>query len=128
MPKFDNIPKKKSVFKANHLEPGGFQMDFILLPIGYSYNSEWIKARRGDTLRFHDGGEYRIHSVRMVKVKGGLADLLSRIRYGISIDGCIQRWRDNAKLEGNSRNAVSGDECLWVIYEKAEVRHDGTSL
>lgn len=118
MPKFDSVPIKKKVFKAKHLEPGEFQLGYILLPIGYSYNSEWAKAKKGDIIRFHDGGSYKIRNIRYVKVRGGLADLLSRIRYGVSIDGCIQRWKANAKLEGNASWAVSNEECLWVVYEK----------
>jgi len=120
MPKFDSIPTRKKVYKASHLEPGEFQMGYILLPVGYSYNADWMNAKKGDFIRLHDGGMYRIHCIRMVKVHGGLADLLSRIRYGISIAGCIQRWKANARLEGHKSAAVSSDECLWVIYEKAE--------
>ena len=118
MPKLDELPKKAKVFNAKHLEPGDFQMNYILLPIGYSYNAEWISAKKGDFVRLHGGGKYKIRSVRIVKVKGGLAELLSQIRYGISIAGCIQRWKENARLEGNARAAVSDDECLWVVYEK----------
>ena len=119
MPKLDSIPRKARVFKANHLEPGDFQMNYILLPIGFAYNSEWVSAKSGDKIRLFDGGTYRISYVRVIKVKGGLAEILSRMRYGISISGCIKRWKDNAKLEGNSRDAVSSSECLWVVYEKA---------
>ena len=118
MSKFDKVPVKKKIFKAQHLEPGAFFMDYILLPIGFAYNAEWMKAKKGDRLRFHDGGLYRIRSVRIVKVHGGLADILSRMRYGITIRGCMQRWKMNAKLEGHTSKAVSEDECLWVVYEK----------
>ncbi len=118
MAKFDSIPSRKRVLKVNHLEPGAFQMDYILLPIGYAYNSEWVTAKKGDVVRMHDGADHVVYSVRMVKVKGGLADLLSRLRYGISIAGCMQRWKDNARLEGHTKDAISSDECLWVVYEK----------
>lgn len=118
MPKFDSVPNKKKTFNARHLEPGEFQLDYILLPYGYSYNAEWAKAKKGDLIRFYEGGLFRIYSVRAIKMKGGLAELLSRIRYGISIYGCLQRWKENAKLEGNASTAVSTTECLWVIYEK----------
>lgn len=106
------------MFRANHLEPGDFQRDFILLPIGYSYNAEWATAKKGDVIRFHGGESHRIVSVRMVKKRGGLAELLSLIRYGISFAGCVQRWRDNAKLEGHGPGAISEDECIFVVYEK----------
>lgn len=119
MPKLDEYPKKNRVFKAKHLEPGDYQMGYILLPIGYSYNSEWMTAKKGDFIMFHGGGKHKIRVVRIVKVKGGLAELLSQIRYGITIAGCIQRWKENARLEGNAPAAVSSDECLWVVYEKA---------
>lgn len=122
MPKFDKVPSRKKVFKARHLEPGDFQLGYILLPVGYSYNSEWLLAKKGDIIQFHDGGSYRILCVRIVKVRGGLADMLSRIRYGITIMGCISRWKDNAKLEGHSRSAIDETECLWVIYEKEDER------
>ena len=123
--RFDNPPIKKKTFKVKHAEPGDFCMDYILLPIGYSYNSEWVSAKKGDRIRLHDGGIYTIYCVRMVKVKGGLADMLSRLRYGITIAGCIQRWKMNAKLEGHTSDAVSSEECLWVMYEKSATGEEG---
>lgn len=120
MPRFEETPSKKRVLRAKHLEPGEFQLDYILLPIGYAYNSEWVTAKKGEKVSFFDGGTYRIYAVRRVRVKGGLAEVLSRMRYGISIAGCIQRWKDNARMEGHAPAAVSSEECLWVIYEKAE--------
>lgn len=118
MSKFDRVPSRKKVYKVMHFEPLDYQKDFILLPIGYSYNSEWRGAKKGDYIRFHDGGTYRIFSVRIVKAHGGLADLLSRIRYGITFAGCVQSWKMNARLEGHSGSAVSNSECLWIVYEK----------
>ena len=120
MARFDKVPTRKKVFKANHLNPGDMVLDFIILPIGYSYNSEWRKAKRGDIIRMHDGTEYKIYCVRIVKVRGGLAGLLCRMRYGFTLRGCMQRWKYNARLEGNAGSAVSDDECLWVVYEKGE--------
>ena len=129
MVKFDSIPTRRKTFKAKHSEPGDFRLDYILLPIGYSYNSEWITAKKGDKIRLHNGGTYVIQFVRIVKVKGGLADILSRMRYGITIAGCIQRWKINAKLEGHTSDAVSSDECLWVVYEKdSEEEYGGRSV
>lgn len=125
MRKFDKVPAKKKVYKAMHLDPGEFCMNYILLPVGYSYNSEWLSAKKGDKIRMHDGAEYRIFCVRLIKVRGGLADILSRMRYGITIAGCFQRWKMNARLGGNASSAISTDECLWVIYEKDSDTVDG---
>lgn len=120
MAKFEKEPKKAKIFKAQHSEPGDFQLDYILLPIGYVYNKEWLDAKRGDSIRLFNGGTYKIFSVRKISMVAGAADILSRIRYGITIKGCLARWQQNAKLEGHSPDAVSERECLWVIYEKGE--------
>ena len=121
MKKFDKLPTRKKVFRANHLGPGDFALDYILLPIGYSYNSDWLRAKRGDFIRMHDGMDHKLFCVRIIKVRGGLADLLCRMRYGITFRGCMQRWKRNVQLEGHATTAISEDECLWIVYEKGEV-------
>lgn len=120
MVKFETEPKKNRVFKAQHSENGGFVLDYILLPIGYVYNKEWLEAKRGDSIRLFNGGTYKIYAVRKIALARGAADILSRMRYGISIKGCLARWKQNARLEGHAASAVSERECLWVIYEKNE--------
>lgn len=119
MAKFETEPKRKKSFNAQHSEPGRFMLDYILLPIGYVYNNEWLGAKKGDRIRLFNGGIYKIYSVRKISTRGA-ADILSRMRYGITIKGCITRWKQNARLEGHSGSAVSETECLWVVYEKNE--------
>lgn len=120
MVKSETTRGRKKIFRPQHLEPGDFYLDYILLPVGYSYNAEWLKAKRGDLMRIPDGGLYRIFAVRTIKLGSAAADILSRMRYGITIKGCLQRWKMNAKLAGHYSTAVSSEECLWVIYEKED--------
>ena len=117
----EQTKRKPKIFRAKHDRPGDFQLDYILLPVGYSYNAEWLEAKKGDILRLWDGSEYRIFSVRKLDLKKAInADILCRMRYGITIKRALQIWQRNAKLEGHGAKAVSIDECLWVIYEQDE--------
>jgi len=98
------------------MEPGALHMDYIVLPVGYVYNADIAKAKKGDTLRLGDGHSHEIFSVQKVPINKPIADLLCRIRYGITLKGCLMRWKMNAKLEGHSQNAISDDECLLVTF------------
>lgn len=110
----------KKTFKINHTEPGEFRLGYILLPVGYSYNAAIAQAKKGDTLRLFDGGEYPILVVRKMKMKDPNTDILCRMRYGITLKGALMRWKNNARLEGHGSQVVSEDECLWIIYADRE--------
>lgn len=115
-----NTTRQKKTFKIAHMDPGVFHLDYIVLPVGYSYNAEIANAKKGDVLRLADGGEYPIFSVRRIRADKPEADILCRIRYGVTLKGAMMRWKMNAKLEGHGAKAVSEDECLWVIFERNE--------
>lgn len=100
-----------------HAEPGDIRLGFVLLPVGYSYNTQIAEAKKGDILRFVDGNDYHIFSVLRLKTASAIAKQLCLIRYGITLEGAIMRWRNNARLEGHGMNVVSNDECLLVTYE-----------
>lgn len=102
------------------MDPGVFHLDFILLPVGYSYNSEIADAKRGDVLRLADGGSHTIEFVKRIPLNKSFADMLCRIRYGITLKGAVSRWKMNARLEGHSEKAISLDECLWVVFKLDE--------
>ena len=121
MANFEKDSKQKRTFKVQHAEPGRFRLDYILLPIGFSYNREYLKAKRGDILQLFDGGAYRIDSVRVISLRTAEADLLARMRYGVTIKGVLMRWQDNARLEGHLPSVVSTDECLWIVYERGSI-------
>ena len=114
---FEEAKRRSKTFKAKHAEPGSFKKDYILLPVGYSYNSEWISAKKGDSLKLWEGGVHTIYAVRPLKLNKPEADILSRMRYGIPIKRCLEVWKSNARLEGHSSSAVSTEECLWIIYD-----------
>lgn len=109
--------RKPKIFRAKHSEPGDFRLGYILLPCGYAYNADYSNAKKGDILRLFNGGDYRIFSVKKLKISSIECDILCRMRYGITIKGALSRWQMNAKLEGHGMRAVSEDECLWVVYE-----------
>ena len=108
------IPKK---IRLAHSEPGDIRLGFILLPVGYAYNTDIATAKKDDIIRFVDGGDYKVFNVLKLKLKSPIAKTLCLIRYGITMDGALMRWRNNAKLEGHGINVVSDDECLLVTYE-----------
>lgn len=100
-----------------HAEPGDIRLGFILLPVGYSYNTQIAEAKKDDILRFVDGEDHRVFSVVRLKTSSAVTKLLCLIRYGITLEGAMMRWRNNAKMEGHGMNVVSNDECLLVTYE-----------
>lgn len=123
---FERKTRVKKTYRVNQMEPGPYsRLDYILLPIGYFYNAEWGRARKGDRIKFFNGGSYRIASVRKISLKRLETDLLCRMRYGISLTRAIQQWRLNAFLEGNGKNSISSDECLWIFYEKGGNEEEG---
>lgn len=109
--------RQKKIFKIAHIYPGDFHLDYVVLPVGYSYNADIATAKRGDTLRLFDGGEYPIFAVRRIRLDKPEADILCRMRYGITAKGCMVRWKMNARLEGHGEKVISEEECLWVVYE-----------
>lgn len=108
------IPKK---IRLTHSEPGDIRLGFILLPVGYAYNTEIANAKKDDIIRFIDGGDYKVFNVQKLKMKSPVTKMLCLIRYGITLDGALMRWRNNARLEGHGINVVSDEECLLVTYE-----------
>lgn len=113
-----SLERKPKTFKLKHAEPGDFRLDYILLPVGYGYNSEFKNAKRGDMIRFFGGGVYPIVSVKKIKLGRGGAELLCQMRYGVSLRAAKERWKMNARLEGHGAKALSEDECLWIVYDK----------
>lgn len=108
------IPKK---IRLAHAEPGDIRLGFILLPVGYAYNSDIANAKKGDIIRFSDGEDHLVFNVLRLKLKSPVAKTLCLIRYGITLDGALMRWRNYAKMEGHGINVVSDEECLLVTYE-----------
>ena len=118
--RYQSVPRQKKTFKVLHEPAGPMHLDFIVLPVGYSYNAGIASAKKGDTLRLGDGSEYEIVTVRRIPTNKPDADLLCRIRYGITLKGALMRWKMNAKIEGHGEKAISEDECLWVVFRKNE--------
>ncbi len=116
----EQVRRKSKTIKVKHYEPGVFRLDYILLPVGYSYNVAISEAKMGDKVRFFNGGLYPILAVRRLDLRNPNTELLCKMRYGITLKAAMQRWQMNAKLEGHGAKAVSEDECLWVIFDKDE--------
>lgn len=118
--RYQTLTRQKKTFKVPHMPAGPMHLDFIVLPVGYSYNADIVSAKKGDTLRLGDGSSYEIVSVRKISAKKAETDLLCRIRYGITLKGAFMRWKMNARLEGHGEKAISEDECLLVVFKTDE--------
>ena len=118
--RYQSSTRQRKKFKVAHMDPGQFHLDFILLPVGYLYNANLADAKKGDTIRLADGGEYTIEFVKRIPLNKPFADMLCRIRYGITLNGAMSRWKMNARMEGHSEMAISQDECLWVVFDNSE--------
>ena len=113
------MAEKKNIFKPNHAVPGEFFLDYILLPYGIYYDKTnvFLKAKKGDILRFFNGPEYPIDSVSLIK-QDRFCDILCRMRYGISWNAAFDRWLRYARMEGHNKDILSTEECLLVVYDK----------
>lgn len=120
MKRFDSEKRKKKVLCVKHETPGDFCLDYVLLPFGYAYNADAAAAKGGDTIRFFDGGEFRIVCCKRLPIKSQITELLCRMRYGVTLAGAVSRWKSNAKLEGHSASVISDEKCLMIVYEQKE--------
>lgn len=95
-------------------------MGFILFPYGEFYPpaKRLGAAKKGDILRFYNGGEYPIERVLQIR-QDEFCDMLCRIRYGIPWRAAFRRWESNVVLEGHDRGVLSKEFCLWIIYDTA---------
>lgn len=92
------------------------------MPYGefYGQTSNIKKAKKGDIIRFFQGGDYEIERVMKIP-QDDFCDMLCRIVYGIPLRIAMRKWQSYAVLEGNDKNVVSSEYCLWVIYGTSEV-------
>ena len=112
--------KRRKILKPKHEEPSSeFWLDYILLPYGEFYNTtkQFATAKKGDTLRFHNGPEYPIYAVFRIK-QDKMCDFLCRMRYKCPWSVAFEKWKGYARIEGYGSDILSTQECYLVIYEK----------
>lgn len=114
------MTRQKKKFEIIGSEPGAFKMNYILHPIGYSYNRDVLEAKKGDTISFSDGNSYKVFAVRRIRLTSALADILAQMRYGVTIKKMLQIWQQDAMMLGHGRSVVSLDECIFITYNKEE--------
>ena len=110
------MPAKNKYYKVFHDTPRDFHADYILLPLGYSYNREFLSVSEGTLLKFGDGKVYPLLRAGVLSMKNPATEGLCFARYGITLRKALQIWRTNAFAQGYGRNAVSKEECLIIIY------------
>lgn len=109
--------KQKKIFRPSHGEPGGFWLNYILLPYGeyYKKTKDFLSAKKGDILRIYKGGDYLIDNVFLLE-DIRIIDILSRMRYGVSYKAVLEKWIRYARMEGNGRDIFSTDKCILVLF------------
>ena len=115
--------RRTRIYKPLHTEPWGFHLGYILLPYGafYDKTKDFVDAKKGDILRFFNGGDYEIDNVVLIP-QDRVCDTLCRMRYGISWQVAFEKWKSYAVLQGYGKDALSTEECLLVFYAKKEAR------
>lgn len=109
---------KSKIFKAPHDEPGDIFRDFILLPYGAFYKTaEFLNAKKGDILRFYNGGDYPIFGVALIESERE-CELLCRVRYGVKWEAAFSRWLSYARMEGHGKDILAPDKCIMIVFEK----------
>ena len=111
---------KKKYYKVFHDTPRDFHADYILLPLGYSYNREFLSVSEGTLLKFGDGKVYNMLKSGILDLRNPATEGLCFARYGITLRKALQIWKTNAFAQGYGRNAVSDEECLIIVYGKED--------
>lgn len=98
------------------------RFNYILLPYGEFYKKTrvFLDAKDGDTMRFFNGPEVTIRSVKVIET-GVACDALSMMRYGITWDKAFNRWLSYARMEGHGKDILSKSKCILVIYGETEL-------
>lgn len=112
------MPRRK-ILKPQHDDPGRFWQDYILLPYGEFYDKTklFLGAKKGDTLRFFNGNDFRIESAS--KVHGErMCDVLCKIRYGIPWELALSKWTEYARMEGFGKDVFSRDTCIILVFNR----------
>lgn len=111
--------RKKRTFKPAHELPGKFWLNYILLPYGEYYDKykDFLKAEKGDILRFFNGPEVEIEKVMLIRCDE-VCNFLCKMRYGITWDKAFQIWLRYARMEGNGSDILSRTKCLLVVYNE----------
>lgn len=119
------LKSKRKTFKPAHEVPKDFYSDYILLPYGvfYEKTKEILGAKPGDILRFFNGPEFPIERVELVS--GRMCDVLCRMRYGISWEAAFRKWQKYVTLDGHTKDILSKNECIMVVYAKEKTRMEG---
>lgn len=110
------------IYKPNHEEPGGFCLNYILLPYGEYYNKTKMfqNAQPGETLRFFNGPDVVIDRVLLLR-NIAVIDTMCRMRYGISWDKAFAKWLAYARMEGNGKDILDPKKCYMVVYANPAV-------
>lgn len=111
---------KNKYYKVFHDTPRDFHADYILLPLGYSYNREFLSVSEGCLLKFGDGKVYPLLRAGVLNLNNPATEGLCFARYGITLRKALQIWQTNAFAQGYGRNAVSNEECLIIVYGKED--------
>ena len=111
---------KRVKLKAFHDTPRDFHADYILLPLGYSYNREFLNVSEGDLMRMGDGKVFPVLRTGILSLRNPATEGLCFARYGITLRSAQRVWKTNAFAQGYGKDALSDEECLIVIYGKKE--------
>jgi hypothetical protein len=97
--------------------------DFIIVPVGFKYNTELQALRKGDIIQFLDGSEHYVDCTVQVPRHSAIADALCRFRYNISVDKAVEIWKQRIALRKQDVRAMNERECLIIFYYKKEVEY-----
>lgn len=103
---------------------GGGKTSCVFFPIGYMYNKDIQRLRRGDIIRFLDKSEHYVESVVRTSINNALAHSLCRMIYGFGLKKALDVWWQRVEMQRLDRRVISDIECLVVFYLKEEVQYE----
>lgn len=96
----------------------------VMFPIGFKYNQDVQRLRRGDIIRFLDGSEHYVLGVTKLPYISAITKLLCWEIYGFSITRFIEICQDRLRVRKEDVRLMSDSECLVLFFEREEVRYE----
>lgn len=112
----DNATSEPKVISIAH--EATMRKNYILMPFGYYYNQELLKAKIGDILLFSDDKRREIEYISVINLKSGLTDYLCRKTYIANIKIVIRKWEANAEFQGYGQASFNRDRCLLIFLKE----------
>lgn len=97
-------------------------LDYILLPYGPFYMTHYHKIRHGTKIRFMTGETAKVENAITISAKSGMAEVLCKMKYNVSIETLFRRLDAQTLLNGQE-DCLDKSKLILLTY-KAVTRNE----